>query len=161
MCVVYATFAAPADAIVESVGGTTVGLQPRVLGTLQAGPSIFTVGEGTVFDPLPETFENATANPVLHGSNVYLDYWDPTNHYHNDWKQLIDKFVEDVNKEENSANVFSVDEQYTDITERTGVQPCRLPRLLPPTRRRIRRPGARTRTLSKKQNDSTSKRSPA
>ncbi len=37
-----------------------------------------TVGEGTVFDSLPETFENPDANPVVHGSNVYLDYWDPT-----------------------------------------------------------------------------------
>ncbi len=116
MCVVYATFAAPADAIVESVGATSVGLQPRVVGTIEDGDVLFTVGEGGTFDPLPETFANANANPVMHGSNVYLDYWDPTNHYHNDWKQLIDKFVEGVNKDENSANVFSVDEQYTDIT---------------------------------------------
>ena len=117
-CVVYATLAAPADAIVEKVESTSVGLQPRVVNSLQDGPSIFSVAKGTIFDSLPETFENPDANPVLHGSNVYLDYWDPTNHYHNDWKALIDKFGESVNTDANGLDdVFAVDEQYTDITD--------------------------------------------
>ncbi len=51
----------------------------------------------------------------MHSSNVYLDFWDPSFHYHGDWKTLIDGFMENVNKEENTgADVFSVDEQYTD-----------------------------------------------
>ncbi len=117
-CVVYATLAAPADAIVEKVESTSVGLQPRVIDSLQDGPSIFSVAEGSVFDPLPETFENPDANPVLHGSHVYLDFWDPTNQYHNDWKALIDKFAESINSDENGLdNVFAVDEQYTDISD--------------------------------------------
>ena len=115
-CVLYATVAAPADAIVETVEGNTVGLQPRVVGTLQWGPFLENAEkEETKFDPLPETFENPAANPVVHGSSVYIDYWDPTFHYHGDWKTLIDGFMEDVNQgEDSNADVFSVDEQYTD-----------------------------------------------
>ena len=73
--------------------------------------------KGVEFNPLPETFENPTGNPVLHGSSVYLVYWDPSNRYHNDWKALIDHFLENVNQAENSGgDVFAVDEQYTDTT---------------------------------------------
>ncbi len=118
--VAYATIAAPAQAIVEKVGSTSVGLQPRVVGTLQDGTLLFKPEKkpSTFFDPLPETFENPAANPVLHGSNVYVDYWDPTFHYHNDWKREIDRFWEAVNQAENTGeNVFAVDEQYTDISD--------------------------------------------
>ena len=118
-CVLYASIAAPAQAIVEKVESTSVGLQPRVVNTFQDGPTIFNAEEGSVFTALPDTFENATANPVLHGSVVYLDYWDPANKYHNDWKALIDRFGESVNTDENGLDsVFAVDEQYTDITDK-------------------------------------------
>ena len=111
-CVVSLWSAAPAGAIVEKVGATEVGLQPRVLGEIQDGPF-----GSSGFTELPETFENPVGNPVVHGSNVYFVYWDPTFHYHNDWKELIDKFGENVNEAQNSgSDVFAMDEQYTDTT---------------------------------------------
>ncbi len=119
-CLAYATLAPPAHAIVETVESETVGVQPRVVGTLRDAPFEAVVNEKTeeesvFFNAQPETFEDAGGNPVLHGSNVYVDYWDPTFHYHGDWKTLIDSFLENVNREENSgADVFAVDEQYTD-----------------------------------------------
>ena len=104
--------AAPAGAIVEEVSGTEVGLQPRVFAEIEDGPF-----GNSGYNPFPETFENANGNPVVHGSDVYLVYWDPTYHYHNDWKELIDKFAENVNEAQNStADVFAMDEQYTDKT---------------------------------------------
>ena len=118
--VAYATIAAPAQAIVEKVGSTSVGLQPRVVSALQDGNLLFMpeVEPAIEYEPLPETFENPDANPVLHGSNVYVDYWDPTFHYHNDWKREIDRFWEAVNQAENTGeNVFATDEQYTDISD--------------------------------------------
>ena len=109
--------AAPAGAIVEKVSGTEVGLQPPQVGILQDGPFYENVEKGVEFNKLPETFENPTGNPVLHGSSVYLVYWDPSNRYHNDWKALIDHFLENVNQAENSGgDVFAVDEQYTDTS---------------------------------------------
>ncbi|HTY97800.1 MAG TPA: hypothetical protein VMB91_12215, partial [Solirubrobacteraceae bacterium] len=118
--------AAPAGAIVEKVGSTEVGLQPPELAVLHSGPFVVVAEEEEktgehfetlFFDKNPETFANPAGHPVLHGSNVYVVYWDPTNHYHNDWKALIDGFLENVNTEENSgANVFAVDEQYTDTS---------------------------------------------
>ncbi len=115
MCLVSIWSAAPASAIVEKVGSTSVGLQPRVLGTIQAGPFLREENEGSTYDMLPETFENPLGNPVLHGSNVFLIYWDPTYHYHDDWKELIDGFMENVNREQNTySDVFAMDEQYSD-----------------------------------------------
>lgn len=110
MCVVSV---APASAVVEKDGSTTVGLQPVNVGSLHDGPSI-----NGIFDALPESFENPSGHPVLHGSNVFLVYWDPTNHYHADWKTLIDGFVENVNASENAySDAFAVDEQYTDKSD--------------------------------------------
>jgi PKD domain len=112
-CLVSVWTAAPASAIVKKVGSTTVGLQPVMVGSLHDGPSI-----NGVFNALPESFENPSGHPVLHGSNVFLVYWDPTNHYHADWKAVIDGFVENVNKSENAySDVFAVDEQYTDKSD--------------------------------------------
>ena len=106
---------APAGAVVETVSGTTFGAQPRVLGTIEDGPFLRVMNGKATFDAFPETFEDPGGNPVVHASNVYLIYWDPTYHYHNDWKALIDKFLENVNGAENRGDdVFAMDTQYTD-----------------------------------------------
>ena len=113
-----ASLPAPAGAVVEKVTGTTAGVQPRVLGTLENGPFLREANKATKFNPLPETFENPGGNPVVHHSNVYLIYWDPTAHYHNDWKGLIDGFLENVNGAENrNDDVFAMDSQYTDRSD--------------------------------------------
>ncbi|HUH80987.1 MAG TPA: PKD domain-containing protein [Solirubrobacteraceae bacterium] len=116
-CLAGAVLPAPAGAVVATVGSTTVGVQPPVVGTIEDGPFL-RVGNGKpTLDAMPETFEDPGGNPVVHTSNVYLIYWDPTNHYHNDWKAAIDTFLEGVNQSENAfTDVMSVDEQYTDRT---------------------------------------------
>ena len=56
---------------VVTVGGTTVGLSPRV-GAIHAGPA------RRQRDCAAKTFENPEGNPVLHGTATYAIYWDPT-----------------------------------------------------------------------------------
>lgn len=94
----------PASALVTVVGPTTAGVQPRngaiVLGGLTGG-----------------TYENAAGNPVLHGTNTYAVYWDPTDHYHGDWQNVIDTYFQSAGAASGSLNsVFAVDTQYTDKT---------------------------------------------
>jgi hypothetical protein len=96
--------AGPAAAIVTEVGATTVGLQPR-----------------SVEEPVPGSnagsFSNAAGNPVLHGSSVYVLYWDPADRYHGDWQTHIDEFMQAIGAESGGlGNVFSVGTQYTDKT---------------------------------------------
>ncbi|HEY2142340.1 MAG TPA: hypothetical protein VGG98_09815 [Solirubrobacteraceae bacterium] len=98
---------APAGAVVTEVAtglaNKVVGLQPR--NTTQ-------IFEGT---PTAASFENSAGNPVLHSTNTYVIYWDPTDSYHGDWQHLINGFLHGVGAKSGSAgNVFSVDAQYTD-----------------------------------------------
>jgi hypothetical protein len=98
--------ASPASAVVTEVAGTKVGLSPR-----NVAPPVD--GDG----PTAESFANPEGNPVLHGSNVYVIYWDPGDIYHGDWQSHIDGFMQEVGTESGSlANVFGVDTQYTDKT---------------------------------------------
>ncbi len=61
--------------------------------------------------------------PVLHSSDSYAIYWDPTGTYRGDWKRLIDKYFQDVGAESGSrGDVFAVDGQYTDGTGRAANQ---------------------------------------
>lgn len=61
------------------------------------------------------TFDNREGHPVMHSSAAYAVYWDPGYLYHGDWKHLIDTFLQSAGSESGSlAQVFSVDEQYTD-----------------------------------------------
>ena len=115
-CVLYATVAAPADAIVETVEGNTVGLQPRVVGTLQWGPFLENAEkEETKFDPLPETFENPDRQPRGARKQRLPRLLGPHLPLPQRLETLIDGFIENVNQAENSnADVFAVDEQYTD-----------------------------------------------
>ena len=109
--------AAPAGAVVTTVGGTTVGLQPNNEEFfLDATLKVNLTNEAEP-EPQPETFANATGNPVVHGSNIYAVYWDPTNHYHGDWQELINGFLHGVAHDSNEfSNVFAVSAQYTDRT---------------------------------------------
>lgn len=113
--------APPAGAVVKTVEGMAVGMQPRVAdevldGTLRLN-ELYEFFEA----PAAEGFANNEGNPVLHGANVYAIFWDPTagQYYHPDWQQAIGEFLE----EESVAgtpldNVFAVDSQYTDRTNR-------------------------------------------
>lgn len=96
--------AAPAGAVVTKVETTEVGLTPR---------NVVTPLDGQ----LGASFANLSGNPVVHSSNLYVIYWDPTDPpaYHPEWERLIDTFVQGLGAESGSlGNVFSVDGQYTD-----------------------------------------------
>jgi hypothetical protein len=98
--------AAPAGAVVTTVGSTKVGLQPR------EAKSVF---EGT---PTIESFNNPEGNLVLHKNETYAIYWDPTDHYHGDWQHLINTFFQGLGADSGStATVFAVDSQYTDRSD--------------------------------------------
>ena len=96
--------AGPAGAIVTEVAGTTVGLQPR---------SVTKPVDGN--GPTASSFDNAAGEPVLHGSKVFVLYWDPADLYHGDWQGHIDEFMQAFGSESgNLGNVFAVQTQYTD-----------------------------------------------
>jgi len=95
-------FAVPAGAIVAHVGSAEVGLQPRET-------------EFVLDGELGASFANPNGNPVVHSNSTYTVFWDPTNSYHGDWQHLINEFLENVGGSSGElANVFAVDEQYTD-----------------------------------------------
>jgi hypothetical protein len=106
---------APSGAVVSVVGSSTVGLQARHTDKLFDGTL-----EETEFNeineyPAPEKFANPAGNPVVHASNIYAIYWDPTDHYHGDWQSVIDGFLRGVGTQTSSlSSVFAVDAQYTD-----------------------------------------------
>jgi hypothetical protein len=94
--------AVPAGAVVLHVGSAEVGMQPR------NDESVLGGGSGA-------TFANATGSPVVHSNSTYAVFWDPTNSYHGDWQHLIDGFLQNMGSSSGQlSNVFAVDEQYTD-----------------------------------------------
>lgn len=98
--------AAPAAAVVSETSAPTVGLQPR---------NRVSVLDGNV--AASAEFSNEHGNAVLHRSEPYVIYWDPTDHYHGDWQHVINGFVQAVGAASGAlANVFAVDTQYTDRT---------------------------------------------
>ncbi|HEX3517893.1 MAG TPA: PKD domain-containing protein [Solirubrobacteraceae bacterium] len=111
--------AAPAGAVVKVEKGTVVGLQPRNETTLFDGPLAFNELLGETELTSPNEFANTLGNPVVHGSAVYAVYWDPTYHYHDDWKEKIDEFLQKLGGASSSLNDFmAVDTQYTDKTNK-------------------------------------------
>jgi hypothetical protein len=99
--------AAPARALVSTVGGTTVGVQ-----THSAPPT--TVSESSPGSK-PAEFANTGAGPVLHSTNTYVVYWDPTSQYHGDWQGLINGFMHEFDASSGLlGSVFAVDSQYSD-----------------------------------------------
>ena len=51
--------------------------------------------------------------PVLHSSDSYAIYWDPTETYRAEWKEQIDEYMHDVGADR-SLDLFAVDSQYGD-----------------------------------------------
>jgi PKD domain len=59
--------------------------------------------------------------PVLHSSAVYAVYWDPTGSYNNEWKQLIDGYLQGVGADKGTLhNVFALNGQYRDASGRAA-----------------------------------------
>jgi PKD domain-containing protein len=55
--------------------------------------------------------------PVLHSSDAYTIYWDPTNTYRGDWKELINGYFHAVGAASGTLeDVFAVNEQYGDAS---------------------------------------------
>lgn len=100
-------FAAPAGAVVKTIGTTKVGLQPRSETLVYPGDS----GLGTD----PGGYANATGAPILPSSKTYAIYWDPDDLYDGDWQHLIDTFFHEMGAGSGSLETeFAVDSQYTD-----------------------------------------------
>jgi hypothetical protein len=101
-----AVLAAPAGAIVTSLGGVTTGYAPRI----HSGYNY--AGEPT---GKPKTYSNPSGNPVLHGENTYVIYWDPDAEYWSEWQNVIDTYMQQAGADSGNIDaVFSVDTQYTD-----------------------------------------------
>jgi hypothetical protein len=98
--------ATPAGAIDTTVGSTSVGLQPR---STSLATYLFENPTG------PVELVNPGGNPIVSANKTYAIYWDPTDHYHGDWQEVIDRFFQSMGSESGSlASVFAVDAQYTD-----------------------------------------------
>jgi len=53
--------------------------------------------------------------PVLHSSDAYAIYWDPTGTYRGDWKRLINGYFQNVGAESGTLeDVFALNSQYGD-----------------------------------------------
>lgn len=120
--------AQPAGAVVieDSESSVFAGVQPRNESSVKDGPrerieplpTEPTEPFKAITPDRPNEFANATGAPVLHGSAVYVIYWDPTDHYHSDWKEKVDEFVEHIGASNNSlGDVLAVDAQYTDRSD--------------------------------------------
>jgi hypothetical protein len=112
LALILAVTVAPAGAIVTSVptgsGTATVGLQQRESWNLFGGsPEVW---EGN--RPTASSFGNPSGDPVLHATNTYAIYWDPTDEYHGDWQHLINVFFQGIGGSLDS--IFAVDSQYRD-----------------------------------------------
>jgi hypothetical protein len=116
---------APAGAQVTEVAGTTVGVQPRdEVNVLDAFIPVLNGKKEIAKNPNGEIFNEATTmanpagNPVVHSSNVYAIYWDPTGGvYRKEWQTLINVFMREVGADSGTlGSVFAVDTQYTDLS---------------------------------------------
>jgi hypothetical protein len=52
--------------------------------------------------------------PVLHSSDSYTIYWDPTETYRGEWKELINVYMQNVGADRTLGNVFALNAQYGD-----------------------------------------------
>ncbi len=91
--------AAPAQALVKEVAGTTVGLQPRTTALVE--PS--------------NKFANNEGNAVVSGASVYAVYWDPGAWFHHEWLSNVDQFFQDFGAGSGEfGTIFSALGQYRD-----------------------------------------------
>ncbi len=97
---VCAALAAPAGAVVTTVSGTTVGVQPRE--TALAQPT--------------GNFSNTNGNVVVSGTtSLYVVYWDPGAWFHHEWVTNVDSFVHDLGASSGeSGTIFDALPQYVD-----------------------------------------------
>jgi len=120
-CAAAALTQAPsAGAVVVSENVLTpVGLQPRI----QARYGLEGAFENASLSPVnylkgpePGKYANPEGNPVVHGSNTWIIFWDPKEEfYHGDWQHLIETYMSNAATASGSLNtVFSLDAQYTD-----------------------------------------------
>lgn len=113
LALLFAT--SPAGAFVTAVGSTKVGLQPRST-QLLASP----INEEHPLEP--QEFNNAHGNAIVSSSKIYAIYWDPTDHYHGDWQNVIDTFLQKMGAASDTlGGVFAVDGQYTDKANQHAV----------------------------------------
>ncbi|MEA2668257.1 MAG: hypothetical protein QOJ33_1191 [Chloroflexota bacterium] len=75
----------------------------------------------------PATHENEPlqyhGGPVLHSSDSYAIYWDPSGSYRGDWQALIDGYLQGVGTESGTLhNVFALNGQYRDGTGQAANQ---------------------------------------
>jgi hypothetical protein len=52
--------------------------------------------------------------PVLHSSDAYTIYWDPTETYRGEWKELINGYMQNVGADRTDDDVFALNGQYRD-----------------------------------------------
>jgi hypothetical protein len=113
---------APAGAIVTTIEGTSVGLQPRNPTTyLEGGVEVSEEPNGKEEDVVPltgaGTFENANGNAVVHGSTIYPIYWDPEDifHLHHEWMTNINRFLQQLGAGSGEfGTIFAALGQYRD-----------------------------------------------
>ena len=111
---------APAGAVVTTLGGTTVGLQPREASRYWEGEvKLNGLGKKEYeVNTAIGSFGNPHGHEVMHSVRTYAIYWDPDDYYHGDWQGLIDGFLANIgNAGRQDASVFAVDGQYTDTTD--------------------------------------------
>jgi len=109
--------AAPAGALVTKFGSAHYGVQQRNEEYVEDG---FYLKNPLPWPEVkePATFANISGRPVIHGSNVYFIYWDPSDKYHGEWQEVIDRYQHDLGAESGSlSSVMSVITQYTDTTD--------------------------------------------
>jgi hypothetical protein len=59
--------------------------------------------------------------PVLHSSDAYVVYWDPSERYRFDWERIIDKYFEDASAMSGgTGDVFALNSEYLDGTGRAA-----------------------------------------
>jgi hypothetical protein len=112
---------APAGAIVTTVGSTKVGLQPRESEYFWYGSHKYNgLGKSeSAPNHAAASFDNTAGAEVVHAADTYAIYWDPQDYYHGDWQNLIDGFLANAGAAGGQlSNVFAVDAQYTDKTNR-------------------------------------------
>jgi hypothetical protein len=114
--------AAPAGAIVTTVEGTSVGLQPRNATTFLTGRNeVREAANGKELEAHTltgaGTFSNDNGNAVLHGVTIYPVYWDPGDvfHVHHEWMTNIDRFFQQLGAGSGQlSTIFSTLGQYRD-----------------------------------------------
>jgi hypothetical protein len=72
--------------------------------------------------PIPEEAPlQYHGGPVLHSSDSYAVYWDPSGTYRGDWMRVIDEYMQGVGAEKGTlGNVFALNGQYRDAGGRAA-----------------------------------------